>query len=113
MTWETFDAEWDVIDGGDDPNLPFTAAYVRDDGIRLEMYTWERTHVIEVSDNATHDVITKTTFEAADGRGRLVPLTGWESEKIWRQRPSIAVAALRFAERTWLSSTLADSPVIP
>jgi len=113
MTWDSFDADWTEDDGRGDENLPFTAAYTRDDGIRLELYTWQQTRVIEVS-NSAGDVVTKTAFGVVDGEGKLIPIQGFDSVALWRKFPSIAVAVLRYAERTWHATPpLASQGITP
>lgn len=102
MTWETFDADWDEQMGEDHADLPFTAAYTRDDGIRLELYTHDRVNVVECSQNT--EILAKAGFVLRDSGPTLVPLVG-DPEWItfWVKHPTIATAALRYAERTWLA----------
>jgi hypothetical protein len=111
MTWETFDADWTEEPGQDHEDLPYTAAFTRDDGIRLEMFTYDGMRIVEVSD-PDQDVIMKAVFAVDDaGAGKLIPIQGWDPE-FWRRTPSIAVAALRYAERTWHPREAENDPSI-
>lgn len=100
MTWETFDDDWDEQAGADHPDLPFDAAYTRDDGYRLEFYRHEHVDVIECSEGT--DVVAKAGYVTDGDRPLLVPLRGpAEWVAFWQHHPTIATAALRYAERTW------------
>ncbi|AYD87323.1 hypothetical protein SEA_VALENTINIPUFF_20 [Microbacterium phage ValentiniPuff] len=101
MTWDAFDAEWRFENVTPDATLPYLAAAVRDDGFRLEMYEHQDLRVIEVS-NSDFDVVGKAEFVVVDGVSKLRELPSWEGSAVWRERPTIAVAALRYAAAVWL-----------
>lgn len=104
MTWETFDADWTDLGAIEHPDLPCAGAWIRDDGIRLEFYDHGGMRIVEVSDDkdqTTFDVIVKAVVANLEGGGRLIPIQGFESVPYWHTHPTIAVAALRYAERVW------------
>lgn len=114
MTWDSFDADWTEATAPDAAtgDLPYTAAYVRDDGFRIELYTWEGRRIVEVSDPAG-DVLGKLEVLRVDRVQYVAEVEGWDVAAVWRSRPTLAVAALRFADRTWPAPPLADDVVIP